>query len=179
MGGLVSHDYIELLRSFDPTNSGKDSLARGSKHAWNTVGFDIISQPQKLFTYSASVRYGGYFSAGKRFSVNADLGYRFQPYVSLAVSTSYNHLALPKPWGNTAFFLIGPKIDVTLTNKLFITTYLQYNDQQKNINVNARVQWRYKPASDLFLVYTDNYFPAPFSVKNRAFVLKFNYWWNL
>ena len=179
LGGLVSRDYIELLRSFDPTNSGKDSLAKGSRHAWNTVGFDITSQPQKLFTYSASVRYGGYFSAGKRFAVNADLGYRFQPYVSLAVSTSYNHLALPKPWGNTAFFLIGPKIDVTLTNKLFITTYLQYNDQQKNINVNARVQWRYKPASDLFLVYTDNYFPAPFSVKNRALVLKFNYWWNL
>jgi len=41
------------------------------------------------------------------------------------------------------------------------------------------LQWRYKPASDLFLVYTDNYFPAPISVRNRAVVLKFTYWWNL
>lgn len=179
LAGSIIHDYVELLKPFDPTNTGKDSLAKGTKHTWNTIGFDIVSQPQKLFTYSVLIRYGGYFSDGKRFSLNTDLGYRFQPYISLALSTSYNQLDLPKPWGNTSFFLIGPKIDITMTNKLFITTYLQYNDQQKNVNFNARIQWRYKPASDLFLVYTDNYYSAPFFVKNRALVLKFNYWWSL
>jgi hypothetical protein len=46
------------------------------------------------------------------------------------------------------------------------------------MNVNFRFQWRYKPASDLFLVYTDNYFPENFAVRNRALVLKVNYWWN-
>lgn len=177
--GSYQHDYVELLQPFDPTNTGKDSLAKGTRHTANTYGFDIVSQPQKLFTYAGSIRYGGYYADGKRFLLLSDIGYRFQPFVSLSLSTSYNQLALPKPWGNVSFLLIGPKADVTLTNKLFITTYLQYNDQQKNINVNARLQWRYKPASDIFLVYTDNYFPAPFSVKNRALVLKFNYWWGL
>ena len=179
MSGVILHDYVELLKPFDPTNSGKDSLLKGSKHSWNTAGFDIVSQPQKLFTYSVSLRYGGYFADGKRLSLNADLGYRFQPYVSIALSSSYNNLDLPKPWGHTAFFFTGPKIDVTLTNTLYITAYMQYNEQLKNVNVNARLQWRYKPASDLFIVYTNNYFPAPFSVKNRALVLKLNYWWNL
>ena len=145
----------------------------------NTLGFDLVSQPQKLFTYATSIRYGGYYANGKRFSFISDIGYRFQPYVSLALSSSYNQLDLPKPWGNISFFLIGPKIDVTMTNKLFITAYIQYNEQQKNVNVNARLQWRYKPASDLFIVYTDNYYPSPFSIKNRALVLKFNYWWSL
>ena len=70
-------------------------------------------------------------------------------------------------------------MDVTFTNKLFFTTFLQYNEQLANINLNTRLQWRYKPASDLFLVYTDNYLQAPFGVRNRAFVLKWNYWWNL
>ena len=179
MSGVILHDYVALLKPFDPTNSGKDSLLKGSKHSWNTAGFDIVSQPQKLFTYSVSLRYGGYFADGKRLSLNADLGYRFQPYVSIALSSSYNNLDLPKPWGHTAFFLTGPKVDVTLTNTLYITAYMQYNEQLKNVNVNARLQWRYKPASDLFIVYTNNYFPAPFSVKNRALVLKLNYWWNL
>ena len=49
----------------------------------------------------------------------------------------------------------------------------------KNINLNARLQWRYKPASDLFLVYTDNYFPEIMQIRNRAIVLKLNYWLNL
>jgi hypothetical protein len=65
-----------------------------------------------------------------------------------------------------------------MTNKLFFTTFVQYNEQLDNINVNARFQWRYKPASDLFIVYTDNYWPAPFSVRNRALMLKLTYWWN-
>jgi hypothetical protein len=40
------------------------------------------------------------------------------------------------------------------------------------------LQWRYKPVSDLFIVYTDNYYIGPVFVKNRALVLKFTYWWN-
>ncbi len=47
------------------------------------------------------------------------------------------------------------------------------------MNLNTRLQWRFQPASDLFIVYTDNYLPAPFEVKNRALVVKLTYWWNI
>jgi len=75
--------------------------------------------------------------------------------------------------------LVGPRIDLTMTNTLFFTAFVQYNQQQNNINLNTRFQWRFKPASDLFIVYTDNYLPDPFNVKNRSLVLKFTYWWNV
>jgi hypothetical protein len=94
------------------------------------------------------------------------------------VNASYNNIVLPAPWNVTKFWLLGPKIDMTMTNKLFFTIFVQYNEQLDNMNVNARFQWRYKPASDLFIVYTDNYFPTPFSVRNRALMLKLTYWWN-
>jgi hypothetical protein len=175
----TAYDFIKLLQPFDPTNYTKDTLARGTKHRWNSVGFELSSKPQQLFTYLISGRFGGYYFNGNRTFVSADLGYRFQPYFSMTMSTSFNNIALPAPWNNNTFWLVGPRIDVTFTNKLFFTTFVQYNNQQNNINLNTRFQWRYKPASDLFLVYTDNYFPAPFNVKNRALVLKFNYWWNL
>ncbi|MFN5056280.1 MAG: hydrolase, partial [Bacteroidota bacterium] len=175
----TANDYIKLLQPFDPTNYTKDTLARGTKHRWNSVGFELASKPQQLFTYLISGRFGGYYFNGNRTFVSADLGYRLQPYFSMTMSTSFNNISMPAPWNNNTFWLVGPRIDVTFTNKLFFTTFVQYNNQQNNINVNTRFQWRYKPASDLFLVYTDNYFPAPFNVKNRALVLKFNYWWNL
>ncbi len=177
--GLVMHDYVQLLQPFDPTNTGKDFLATGTKHQWNTAGIDIVSKPQSLLTYVFSGRYGGYYAQGRKLTLGGTLGYRFQPYVSILLSASYNHLLLPLPWGKTDFWLIGPRIDLTLTNKLFFTTFIQYNEQAKNMNINSRLQWRYKPASDLFLVYTDNYLPVPFSVRNRAIVLKFTYWWNI
>lgn len=176
---VALHDYVQLLFPFDPTNSSKDSLKQGSRHNWNTFSANFVSRPQSLFTYNVVVRYGGYYAEGKKFTLSSDVGYRFQPYLNLTMSLSYNDLSLPKPWGNTTFLLVGPKIDLTLTDKLYFTTYVQYNEQLKNTNINARFQWRYKPASDLFIVYTDNYITVPFSVRNRAVLLKYTYWWNL
>jgi hypothetical protein len=179
LSGFLFRDYVQLLFPFDPTNSGKDSLHLGSQHHWNTVGVSFVSKPQSLFTYNLNLRYGGYYAEGKKLTFTTDAGYRFQPYLNLTMSLSYNELSLPKPWGQTAFWLVGPKIDLTLTNKLYFTTYIQYNQQLKNTNINSRLQWRYKPASDLFIVYTDNYLTVPFSIRNRAVLLKYTYWWSL
>jgi len=174
----TSDNYIRLLRPFDPLNTGKGILDNGTEHLWNTWGANYFSKPQKLYTYSFLGQYGGYFADGTRLNLTADIGYRFQPYVNIAMSTTYNNILLPQPWGRTNLWLVGPRTDFTFSNKLFFTTFIQYNNQQKNLNVNTRLQWRYKPASDLFLVFTDNYYPSPFAIRNRALVLKFTYWWN-
>ena len=179
LSAWVAHNFVELLQPFDPTNSGLDSLAVGTKHKWNSFGTDFTSKPQSIFTYTFSTRYGGYYADGTRLNLSGEVGYRFQPYLSFALSFNYNDIRLPSPWNNKTFWLIGPRIDVTLTNKLFFTAFAQYNEQLDNVNLNTRIQWRYKPASDLFIVYTDNYFPENFGVKNRALVLKFTYWWNI
>ena len=185
----VGTDYVRLLQPFDPTNSGRDKLATGSVHRWNFWGAKVDSKPQSVFRYGFSSQYGGYYAGGTRLNMTGTIGYRFQPFVSLAGVASYDEFRLRQPWGHTAFWLVGPRFDVTLTDTLYFTTFVQYNEQKKNMNVNARVQWRYKPASDVFLVWTDNYLPdflqpgqnqpGVFSVRNRALVLKWTYWWNL
>lgn len=177
--GWIANDYVKLQRPFDPTNKGGATLATGTEHSWEAFGLEYSSRPQSLFTMALSTRYGGYYANGNRLNISSELGYRFQPYVSVALSSSYNDIRLPQPWNTTKFWLIGPRLDVTMTNKLFFTGFVQYNEQSDNINLNTRLQWRYKPASDLFIVYTDNYLPAPFSVKNRFIVLKMTYWWNI
>ena len=51
-----------------------------------------------------------------------------------------------------------------------------------NINLNARFQWRFQPLSDIFFVYTDNYYaenPLFLNLKNRSFAFKINYWINI
>jgi hypothetical protein len=182
-------DYVRLLQPFDPTNSGRQKLEAGSVHRWKfwTTKFD--SKPQSVFRYGFSSLHGGYYAGGTRLNLTGTVGYRLQPFVSLAGTASYNDIRLRQPWGRNTFWLIGPRFDITLTKTLYLTTFVQYNEQQKNMNVNTRVQWRYKPASDVFLVWTDNYMPdylqpgqnmpGLFSVRNRALVLKWTYWWNL
>jgi hypothetical protein len=175
---LVEHDYVDLLAPFDPTNFVGDSLATGTKSHWNNAELSYFSLPQSVFTYDLTADYGGYYDNGKKISFANDIGYRIQPFVNIQWSTTLNILQLPKPWGQNTFWLVGPRTDVTLTNKFFLTGFFQYNQQEKNININTRLQWRYRPASDFFIVYTDNYMPRPFYTKNRALVFKFTYWLN-
>lgn len=178
---------VTLLAPFDPTNYAGFYLKEGTIHQWNSRGFDFISKPQSLVTYRLSTRQGGYYAEGKRVRIEGEFGYRIQPYFSISLRTTYNYLSffdderLPEKLKNNHFnlWLAGPRLDLTLTNKLFITYFFQYNKQIDNINSNFRLQWRYSPASDLYFVYTDNYVAESFQLKQRQFVLKINYWWNL
>ena len=175
----AAHNYVKLLSPFDPTNYAKAFLPTASEHQWNSFGFDYISKPQALLTYFVSTRYGGYYANGTRLRLNGDIGYRFQPYVNIALNANYTDLDLPAPYDHYKFWLLGPRVDITFTKTLYFTTFVQYNEQIKNINVNTRLQWRYKPASDFFIVYADNFVPTPFTSKSRQLVLKWTYWWNI
>jgi hypothetical protein len=181
--------FVKLLRPFDPSNSGRPALATGTEHRWRFWGTRFDSRPQSAFRYGYSSQYGGYYGEGTRLNLTGTVSYRFQPYVALAGIATYNDIRLPQPQGRVNFWLIGPRFDVTLTDTLYFTTFIQYNEQQNNMNLNTRMQWRYRPASDIFVVWTDNYLPqflqpgqdlpGLFAVKNRALVFKWNYWWNL
>jgi hypothetical protein len=175
---FLSDDYVELLDPFDPTRLGIAELATGTKHQWNAFGWEYQSKPQSLLTYSLGGRMGGYYQNGNRTSLTTELGYRFQPYVSLSANLNYNHIDLPAPWNTNEFWLIGAEADITFTNKIFFANLVQYNEQTGNMNLNSRFQWRYSPASDLFLVYTNNYFVTPFETRNWGLTLKFTYWLN-
>ncbi len=169
--------YVLLRKEFDPTNQGTHFLPEGSDYRWGDVSFLLNSDNRKIFRYDFQSGLGGYYN-GNRWFFQGGFIYRFQPHGYISLIYSYNKLILPSPWTPTGFLLIGPKLDVTFTDKLFFTTYVQYNQQAKNLNINSRFQWRYKPVSDIFLVYTDNYFPESWNVKNRALVLKMTYWFN-
>jgi len=169
--------YVLLRKDFDPTNLGEHYLPAGSSYDWVDGSILYYSDNRKPFKYDFQTGYGGYFN-GKRAFVQGGVNYRFQPFGYISLIYSYNYLMLPAPWSNTGFWLVGPKLDVTFTRTLFLTSYVQYNQQAKNLNINARLQWRYKPVSDIFVVYTDNYFPETGNVKSRALVLKMTYWFN-
>lgn len=173
-----SDDYLVLLDDFDPTNSGGEELPAGSSYTWNAFGLMYQSTPGSLLTYEFSSRYGGYYN-GTRLFLSGSIGYRFQPYVSISADVAFNNIELPEPYKSTDLWLVSPRVDITFTNTIFFTTFLQYNNQADNININSRFQWRFKPASDFYVVYTENYMPEQFNVKNRALVLKLTYWYNL
>jgi hypothetical protein len=173
----LEDSYIVLLEPYDPTNSGQDTLAANTSYRWNEISASFVSDIRKPFNVSLSSVYGGYYT-GTRLSLGGELFYRIQPYGSLSIATSYNKLMMPEPNHDVDFLLIGPRLDLTFTDKLFFTSFVQYNDQADNINLNLRFQWRFAPVSDLYIVYTENSYPSNYEVKNRGLVFKISYWFN-
>lgn len=169
--------YVYLEEDFDPTHISDTVLLKGTDY--NTmIGFiEYNSDTRKMFNYSATVAKGGFYN-GEIGIVDGQLSYRFQPYLKLLFNFSYTDINLPDPFERTRFWLIGPKVDLTLSDKVFFSTFVQYNEQIENLNVNMRFQWRYKPVSDLFVVYTGNYFTNDWGPRNRALVVKLSYWFN-
>jgi hypothetical protein len=173
----VKETYQKLLAPFDPTNTQSVPFAANQKFNWKEMGVSFTSDIRKPFNWLVSTRYGGYYE-GTRATTYAELYYRVQPYGSLAIISSYNNISMPAPYKSAGFFLIGPRIDITFTDKIFLTSLVQYNNQIDNINLNLRFQWRFAPVSDLFIVYTENSFPGDNRIKNRGLVLKLSYWFN-
>jgi uncharacterized protein DUF5916/cellulose/xylan binding protein with CBM9 domain len=174
----INQQFTHLFSDFDPTRTGGIPLPAETGYTWASGRIRYSSDGRRAFSYSLSGQYGSYYN-GLKLTTIANIGYRFRPLGSIFVQAIYNDVALPEPYNSTKFWLIGPRIDLTFTNSLFLTTFVQYNEQAENVNINARLQWRFAPVSDLFVVYTDNYFPENFAVKNRAIVVKFSYWLNL
>jgi hypothetical protein len=182
--------YIKLLAPFDPTNTEGLKLAAGEDFGWTEYGATWASDNRKMLNVVLTGRYGGYYN-GKRLTLNSELNYRVQPYGSLALVTTYNYISLPLPYNSAKLLLIGPRFDFTFTDNLFFTSFIQYNNQIDNLNLNLRFQWRFAPVSDLFIVYTENSYASdilggnevnPYSgnyhVKNRGLVVKLSYWFN-
>lgn len=160
------------------TDFGVDKPLPPAKYVYNQVIASYNSDSRKLFYFNVGASLGKFYNADyKRYSTG--FTYRKQPWVNFEIRFEYTKLAFPFPYGETTLFLIAPKIEISFSNTMFWTTFLQYNTQRNNFNVNSRFHWRYKPMSDIFLVYTDNYFTDPlFKNKNRAIVFKMNQWLN-
>jgi len=173
-----SYNYVMLLEPFDPTNSDGPELPAGSDYGWWGFGAAYTSTPQKLFTYNFMSSYGGYYN-GNLFHLEGGIGYRFQPYGNINIDFSYNDILLPDPYKSTSYLLVSPRLEVSFTKNIYLTTFVQFNEQAKNVNLNARFRWRFLPASDIYLVYTENYLDTNFESKNRAIVFKISYWYNI
>ena len=146
--------YVYLFRDFDPTNSPPEDsalkLPDSTSYKYSISSVNYISDPRKKFTLDATALLGSYYN-GTRLALFGTMNYRFQPYGVFSMDFSYNKLTLPKPYTNRNIYLVGPKLDLTLTRSVFFTSYFQYNSQYRNMNINARFQWCFR--TGIGLVY--------------------------
>jgi len=164
--------FTRLFYNTDVTFTDQSAISKGG-YDYRTGRIAYKTDVRKRLNASGSVEFGSYFS-GEKLTSQLIVNYRAQPWGIFAIQYDQNQIWLPNG-RRASLHLIGPKFEFSFTKSIFLTTFFQYNTQQDNFNINARFQWRFKPMSDLYLVYTDNY-DQTLSVKNRAVVLKLIWW---
>ena len=179
IGFEMNNRYIHLYETFDPTGTDDAIPLPIGDYTYTSFNANYRSDQRKVFSYRVNPSYGKFFN-GEKLSLRANLNYRIQPYFSTSIQVNYDNIKLPNPYPDAKLWLIGPRIDITFNKSLFWATFLQYSSQQDNFSVNTRVQWRFAPLSDLFVVYNDNYFTDnTFAPRVRSLNVKLTYWLNI
>jgi hypothetical protein len=148
---------------------------------YNMTEFNVQfnTDTRKIVPVSMFVVYGQFYN-GTKLTIRGEATLRAQPWGNFTIGYERNDIWLPEDYGNTSITLANFRAEVNFSTNLFWTTFFQYNTQANNFNVNSRLQWRFAPMSDLFIVYTDNYrVQGIFGPKDRTLAVKLNYWLSL
>mgnify|MGYP001590546016 CR=1 FL=1 len=171
-------NYTYLTANFDPSRSGATPLPRNQDYTYQQGYMAFTSKNSSLVTFTGTLTAGQFFN-GHNVSFSGTTNVRIMPKTLISLITNYDHIELPKPYATADIFLISPKIDLTFSKSLFWSTLIQFNNQTNSMGINSRVQYRFAPLSDLYLVYNDNYYTKEFGPTYRSINLKLTYWFNL
>jgi len=175
----LRNQYVYLSNSFDPTRSENGiPLPANVDYEFNAWSVEYQSNVARLFNFSSQFSYGTFYN-GTRFSYQGNTQFRIQPKLVMSLLWDYNQVRLPDPYPSANIILVSPKVELTLNKKLFWSTLIQYSNQSDNLGINSRLQWRFAPLSDLYLVYNDNYYTREFGPVFRSINLKLTYWLSL
>ena len=172
--------YTFLLDDFDPVG-GESSipLPADSGFFYNDFEMQYSSNYAKNYYFNFKTTLGQFYS-GNRVSFNTEFTYRIQPKFSSSVKIRYDDIYFPSTYTYGKLLLIGPKLEYTFNKKLFWNTFIQYSSRSEILAVNSRLQWRFAPLSDFYLVYNDNYFTYDNLIPRvRSLTFKLTYWLNI
>jgi len=169
------HEYTRLTSEFNPAKDDGPMLPAGSAYNYSAGSIYYRTDYRQSRFGSLWFKAGQYFNGTfAQFSIN--FNQKLQPWGSIGLNIDGNGIDLPHPYSRNAIFAIGPKAEISFSRSLFVNTIVQYNSQNRNLGAYARLQWRFRPLSDLFIIYTNNHQTEPWSRRNQAFTAKLVYW---
>ena len=180
MGFRIFDRSTYLYDDFDPTGLNPDNPILGENiYKYTSLRFSYNSDVRKIFNFRIQPEIGEFYS-GMKYSIENTFNWRLQPFMSTSLSLNYDHIDLGDNFSSENILLIRPKVDFTFSKSIFWSSYIQFSSQSDNLGVNSRLQWRFAPLSDLYIVYNDTYYTTNSLVpKMRSLNLKLTYWLNI
>ena len=178
---LKSDDEAILSAGFNyeklnvPFNIFPGVVIPPGEYHFNEGGLSFATNSSRLLSANGVVAVGDFFD-GEHVSGYLTVGVRANRFVRTDTTWSFNDVELPG--GAFSTNIVRQRIGVALTSNVFANTYLQYNDAADLVSINLRFNWIYRPGSDLYVVFNQNW-GAPdlgdLTRQDRAVILKMTY----
>ena len=121
-------------------------------YGWREASVKWVSSKARPFYWQADLVTGGFYD-GTRDSYGATLTWRARYDVLVEATYTRNDVTLAS--GPFAADIGRLRFRYAWSTRLFGSAFVQYNAQSNTVVTNARLNYRYAPLSDIFLVYTD------------------------
>jgi hypothetical protein len=155
--------------SIDPTVTLPVGL-----YQWNTGGVSFRSFNGRKFSGSAGVDFGDFYDGSKR---SLDLAADFRPNQNILLSPSYKFNDVDLLEGSFSTHLVGLRANVSFSNNLLTSTFVQYNSSGSLAALQFRFNYIFRTIDNLHIVYNETRFTEGVysGESDRSLVVKLTY----
>lgn len=151
-GELQLEASDEFDRLTEPFTVAPGHTIQPGGYAFQRAGIRYVAGTGRALSGSLGVSTGGFYG-GDRTNWNAALTWRASYRLRLEGTVQRNAVRLSS--GDFTTDLLGGRLRYAWSPRLFGSAYVQYNTQTHSFVTNARLNYRWAPLSDIFLVYTE------------------------
>ncbi len=145
------------------------------RYEFATVEAASFTNQSRLFGLRGRISIGDFYN-GTQNSGRVSFTLRLSKNLQTETRWVYNDVELPQ--GAFDVGLYSQLVNFTFTPNLRLNTIIQYNDHSGDLGTNIRLHWIYKPGSDLFVVYNENWMAEDLRYRqstHRQIAVKFTY----
>ena len=162
---------------------------RPGEYSMDTYFVHWEGDESRLFSASLFYEWGDFFD-GDISSLDLGVVARLSKYLRASLSLNQTAIDLPAraddaadpndtslPASEFDFTLIQGQIGVRFTTTLFLDTLLQYNTDIEDFSSDLRLNWKYRPGSDIYVVYRErrDIEGETTDLTDRVFTVKWTY----
>lgn len=164
---------VEANDTFDRLDTGFDIFpgvhVPAGGYAFRDASVRYTSGQARALFGSASLS-SGEFYGGTRRAWGGAFTWRARYFLSVEGSFQRNDVDLPG--GSFLADIASARLRYAWSTRLFGSAFVQYNTQSRSFVTNARINFRYAPLSDVFLVFTERRNRNTGTLNERSVALK-------
>ncbi|MBN1291136.1 MAG: carbohydrate binding family 9 domain-containing protein [Candidatus Latescibacteria bacterium] len=149
-----------------------ESILPGKYH-WTGYGVFVQTNRSRPVSFEMQTQTGSFYH-GDRDYIEALCTYKLNRYASASAEVDYNNIILDNNHFITREY--GGRLRLNLSTKLTTSSFLQWNNELREVNMNFRIHYIPDIGSDVYFVYNHLWDEAAdFKTKYRTGIVKLSY----